>query len=197
MPCFMIPDSILKEIEAACARFWWRTTLNHKRVHWKKWSVLCQPKATGGMGFKNLSVFNQALLSKQVWRIIQKPQSLIAQVLKVKYFPYSSIWEAEALSSASNVWKSVLWDRNLVAQGMRWRVGDGSNISIYNSRWIPLPWNFKVISPRTLPSNSKVADLLDESGRWNIPLILQKFLNFEAKFILALPRPTIGSYPEV
>ncbi|KAL5557467.1 hypothetical protein UlMin_039703 [Ulmus minor] len=165
MSCLMIPDSILKEIEVACVWFWWGTTLDHKRVHWKKWSDLCQPKATGGMGFKDLSVFNQALLGKQVWRIIQKPQSLIAQVLKAKYFPFSSIWEAKALSNASHMWKSVFWGRNLVAPSMRWRVGDGSDISIYHSRWIPLPWNFKVISPRTLPNNFIVADLLDESGR--------------------------------
>ncbi|KAL5545492.1 hypothetical protein UlMin_005179 [Ulmus minor] len=124
MTCFMIPDSILKEIEAACARFWWGSTLDHKRVHWKKWSDLCQPKAAGGMGFKDLSLFNQTLLGKQVWRITQKPQSLVAQVLKARYFPYSSIWEAEALSKASYVWKSILWGRNLVAHGMRWRVGN-------------------------------------------------------------------------
>ncbi|KAL5567359.1 hypothetical protein UlMin_030523 [Ulmus minor] len=165
MTCFMIPDSILKEIEAACARFWWGSSPDHKRVHWKKWSDLCQPKAAGGMGFKDLSLFNQALLGKQVWRITQKPHSLVAQVLKARYFPCSSIWEAEALSSASYVWKSILWGRNLVAHGMRWRVGNGSQISVYNSRWIP---------------------------QWNAPLVSQLFLDFEAKLILALPRPALG-----
>ncbi|KAL5545509.1 hypothetical protein UlMin_005196 [Ulmus minor] len=146
------------------------------------------------MGFKDLSLFNQALSGKQVWRIIQKPQSLFAQVLKARYFPYSSIWEAEALSNASYVWKSILWGRNLVAHGMRWRVGNGSKISVYNSRWIPMPQNFKVCSPRTLPNNSLVADLLDENGSWNAPLISHKFLNYEAKIILALPRPVVGSF---
>ncbi|KAL5566077.1 hypothetical protein UlMin_029241 [Ulmus minor] len=33
MSCFMISDSILKEIEAACPRFWWGSTPDHKRVH--------------------------------------------------------------------------------------------------------------------------------------------------------------------
>ncbi|KAL5563032.1 hypothetical protein UlMin_032779 [Ulmus minor] len=66
MSCFILPDSIVKEIEAACARFWWGSTPEHRRVHWKKWRDICSPKAMGGMGFKNLSVFNQALLGKQV-----------------------------------------------------------------------------------------------------------------------------------
>ena len=118
------------------------------------------------MGFRDLSVFNQAMLGKKVWRLVNMPSSLAARVLKAKYYPSSSIWEAKALSNASYMWKSVLWGRNLVAQGMRWKVGDGYDISIYHSRWIPLLWNFKVISPRILPNNSIVADLLDESGRW-------------------------------
>ena len=32
MSCFIITDSIIKDIAAACARFWWGTTLDHKRV---------------------------------------------------------------------------------------------------------------------------------------------------------------------
>ncbi|KAL5571251.1 hypothetical protein UlMin_020848 [Ulmus minor] len=34
--CFIIPDSIIKDIEAVCARFWWGSTSDYKRVHWKK-----------------------------------------------------------------------------------------------------------------------------------------------------------------
>ena len=29
MSCFILPDSIVKEIEAACARFWWGSTPEH------------------------------------------------------------------------------------------------------------------------------------------------------------------------
>ena len=64
MSCFIILDSIIKDIEAACTRFWWGTTLNHKRVHWKIWKDLCKVKAVGGLGFKDLSIFNQDVLGK-------------------------------------------------------------------------------------------------------------------------------------
>ena len=53
MSCFIIPVNIIEEIEGACARFWW---------HQKKWRELCSTKAFGGMGFKDLTMFNQALL---------------------------------------------------------------------------------------------------------------------------------------
>ena len=57
MSCFIIPDSIIKDIEVACV-FWRGTTSDHKRVHWKKWSDLCQPKANDRLGFKDLAVFS-------------------------------------------------------------------------------------------------------------------------------------------
>ncbi|KAL5551512.1 hypothetical protein UlMin_001688 [Ulmus minor] len=66
MSYFIILDSIIKEIEAACARFWCGYTPDHQKVYWMKWKNLCQPKAIGGMRFRDLSLFNQALLGKQV-----------------------------------------------------------------------------------------------------------------------------------
>ncbi|KAL5580419.1 hypothetical protein UlMin_012861 [Ulmus minor] len=192
MSCFILPDSIIQDIEAACARFWWGSSADHKKVHWKRWIDLCKPKSEGGLGFRHLAHFNQALLGKQVWRFLQRPNSLLYRVFKAKYFHSSTIWHASANSKASYVWKSILWGRNLVAKGIRWRVGDGRSISVYNSRWIPTPHSFMVNSPRTLPADSLVSELLDNAGRWNTQLIRDSFLDFEAKKILQIPRSSLN-----
>ncbi|KAL5546570.1 hypothetical protein UlMin_006257 [Ulmus minor] len=139
MSCFIIPDSIVKEIEATCARFWW---------------------------------------GKHVWRFLHRLVSLVPRVFKAKYFPYSSTWEALATKNSSYIWKSILCGRNLIAKELRWRAGDGSSISIYNFRWIPLPRDYKVISPRSLPESSNVFDLLDEFGKCNVELVRNSFLDF-------------------
>jgi hypothetical protein len=39
-------------------------------------------------------MFNKALLAKQVWRILQNPNSLTGKIVQAKYFPHSSIMEA-------------------------------------------------------------------------------------------------------
>lgn len=69
-------------------------------------------------------------------------------------------------------------------------MGDESSISIYKSRWIQLPWDFKIISLRTLLDSSRVSDLLDEFGRWNVELVRNYYLTFDMNVILQLLRPS-------
>ncbi|KAL5537594.1 hypothetical protein UlMin_044858 [Ulmus minor] len=118
-----------------------------------------------------------SILGKQVWRFIQRPNSLLSQVFKAKYFHSSTIWHAPANSKASYMWKSILWGQNLVAKGIRWRVGDGRSISVYNSRWTPFLLG---------------DDLLDNDGRWKTQLIRDSFLDFEAEKIIQIPRSSLN-----
>jgi hypothetical protein len=43
------------------------------------------------MGFQDMRLFNQALLSRQAWRLIQFPDSLCAQLLKAKYYQRGTV----------------------------------------------------------------------------------------------------------
>ena len=44
-------------------------------------------KGKGGMGFRDLKLFNLALLAKQGWRLQTNTSSLFYRVYKAKYFP--------------------------------------------------------------------------------------------------------------
>ena len=90
-----------------------------------KWQDLCKPKSQGGMGFKGLAFFNDALLAKQTWHLLHDTDSLFYQVLKVKFFPNSTIMEAKNPRNASYAWKSILKGRDVIKRGAAWRIGSG------------------------------------------------------------------------
>ena len=50
------------------------------------WDVVTRPKYMGGMGFRDLEIFNLALLSRQAWGILNDEGSLSARIVKYVYF---------------------------------------------------------------------------------------------------------------
>lgn len=87
--------SICRDIERIIARYWWSNGAGGG-IHWKKWSELCRSKFDGGMGFRELTFFNQALLCKQAWRLLEFPTSLLAKMFKARYYAESDFMEADS-----------------------------------------------------------------------------------------------------
>ena len=54
------------------------------------------------------TIFNLAMLAKQVWRLLPELQSLCARVLRAKYYSDGCLLKAKAKSGSSFTWQSVL-----------------------------------------------------------------------------------------
>ncbi|XP_021714646.1 uncharacterized protein LOC110682599 [Chenopodium quinoa] len=117
MGVYRFPSGLIQEIHSMMARFWWGSNEIGRKIHWKSWDALCQPKFLGGVGFRDLGVFNQALLGKQIWRLATNEGSLVSRVLKAKYYPNTSIFEAALGPVSSYSWQRLWSSKALKAEG--------------------------------------------------------------------------------
>ncbi|KAG7617742.1 putative ribonuclease H domain, reverse transcriptase zinc-binding domain-containing protein [Arabidopsis thaliana] len=192
MACFLLPKTVCKQIISVLADFWWRNKQEAKGMHWKAWDHLSRPKAEGGIGFKDIEAFNLALLGKQMWRMLSRPESLMAKVFKSRYFHKSDPLNAPLGSRPSFVWKSIHASQEILRQGARAVVGNGEDIIIWRHKWLDskpasAALRMQRVPPQEYASVSsilKVSDLIDESGReWRKDVIEMLFPEVERKLI--------------
>ena len=133
--------------------------------------------------------FNLAMLAKQVWRILTNPSSLVARVLKARYFPMGDILNAKLGSSPSYSWRSIHNSLEIIRRDTRWRMGNGKRIHIWEDRWLPTPSTYKVISPQNHNFEfPMVSSLIDPDTKWwKIEVLHSTFLPFEMETILKIP----------
>ena len=79
--------------------------------------------------------------------------------------------------------------QNLVRKGVRWRVGNGSNIHICEDKWLPSSSTYKIASPRQfLHQDTRVSELIDQnSASWKVNVLDVLFFPHEANVIKGIP----------
>lgn len=103
---------------------------------------------------------------------MEEPNSLVARVLKAKYFPKTVFLHVGIIiQGCSHVYKSLMWGHQLLWKGLLWQDGNGLNIDFFKDLWIPRPTSLKVITPSS-GHTIKVADLIDPISRqWDVQKI--------------------------
>jgi hypothetical protein len=102
------------------------------------------PKGKDGMGFRDLQSFNLAMLAKQVWRLLSDPDSHCARVLRAQHYPNGKLLNVKLKSGGSYTWQSILASIECFKEGYIWRVGDGTEIKIWEDNRIPGSHNLKI-----------------------------------------------------
>ena len=168
MSCFLLPNQWCADLNSLTAKFWWGGGSGARKIHWSKWSDLCKPKENGGLGFRDWRAFNIALLAKQGWRLLTNTHSLFYRTFKAKYFSVGNFIRAKVGSNPSFIWRSFLEAREVLRDGIMWKVGNGCSIDIWLDRWTP-----EVLAEGAEAKGvCKVAELVDQDrGWWNEALI--------------------------
>ncbi|KAF3324376.1 hypothetical protein FCM35_KLT11843 [Carex littledalei] len=69
----------------------------------------------GGLGLRDISDTNKALILKNVWAIASQPDKPWVQAIAAKYFPRGAFWEIERRYACSALWRHLV---NLKLSGL-------------------------------------------------------------------------------
>jgi hypothetical protein len=184
MSCFRLPTGVCKKMRTYITNFWWGSSINNHKLHWQKWSKLTRSKHNGGMGFRDMPLFNQAMLAKQGWRLLVNPDSLVAKVLKGKYYPQGDFLSATKRKRSSETWRAILCGREALKKGLIKRIGPGDLVNIW-SNWIAGLRSMKLMVRVDGVNWETVNDLFVPGTRvWNEQLVRPSFLPLDVEEIL-------------
>lgn len=169
---FVLPKGCLQQIQSLCSRFLWTGKVTDCGVAKIAWSTVCLPKKEGGLGFRNLEIWNKTLCLKLLWMLYIPNPSLWASWIKKYRIGDESLWSLDANKAGSGTWRSLLNLRPLAANFLRAEVGNGERISFWWDIWTPLGrliTLFGDTGPRELsiPLFASVADSCDDNG-WRL-----------------------------
>jgi hypothetical protein len=191
MACFKLPRGLCQKLNALIRDFWWGSRKGQRRTCWVSWEEMTTPKFAGGLGFRDIELFNLALLAQRAWRLLQNPETLNAQILKAVYYPNTDLLNASLGAHPLQVWRSILEGRDIMLQGLVRRIGTGEQTRAWDENWLPRD---EVRRPITcLESNAPqlVSDFIDQtSASWDLQKLQRFFLPMDVEVITMIPLST-------
>lgn len=164
MSLFKLPTSLCNGPNSIFSNFWWGSYGDARNISLCSWEKLCKRKEECGMEFKNLLLFFKALLAKQAWQILSNPSLLSSKVLRAKYLRHYRFLETKTKVGSSHIWQGILWERDILIEGVPEWIGDGRTTLIKRDSWIPKE---SIFHPTTVIhySSMTVAKLINQKNR--------------------------------
>lgn len=110
-------------------------------------------------------------------RLIHFPSSLLARILKGRYYRNSNPLMVEKSNAPSYGWTSILAAKELLKKGLRRTIGTGENTFVWSDPWIPTtPPRPPADSGMSQDPTLLVSQLLDPiSKEWNLDKMTELF----------------------
>lgn len=108
MSVFQLPAAVCEILDAKTRAFYW-SRKERQNLHTLQWQLLCRPRRQGGLHFKHVRRFNQALLLSKYWKFFVDSPSLWVQLLRNKYIPHSRFLSPSGFYRASPFWRGFFF----------------------------------------------------------------------------------------
>ncbi|XP_062104256.1 uncharacterized protein LOC133815430 [Humulus lupulus] len=179
MSIFLLPKSVINEIDSLCRRFLWGTSRgndNRSKLHLTAWNQVCLPKCLGGIGFKEGAKWNMVLLAKYIWVVSTKQDILWVKWIDAVYLKGKSFWEYNLQSDVSWYWRKLIKMREFISREML-------DKAVVNSKLKTSKLYFQMINKEKVPSASVI---------WcNLSLPKHRFILWQASLKHLLTRDNL------
>jgi hypothetical protein len=91
---FPILASVAKRIESIHCDFLWGGMGEEFKHHLVNWTKVCTPIREGGLGIRNLKLFDRTLIGKWQWRFASEPDAQWRKVVEAKYGSVRGGWHS-------------------------------------------------------------------------------------------------------
>jgi hypothetical protein len=147
---FSIPSSVVYCIEKLQRDFLWGGVGEEFKYHLVSWSKVCSPISEGGLGIRNLRIFNKALLGKWLWRYSHEREAWWKSIVDANYGSSWAGWCSldPHRSHRVGIWKNIRKGWSLFCSHIRLILGNGSKIRFWDEVWceeMPLKKAFPVL----------------------------------------------------
>lgn len=129
MQSIAIPVSTCNEIDRIYRNFLWGHEENTRKIHTVNCNDICKPRNMGGLGLRKVCDFNVAFLTKMAWQSNQ--DKLWVRDFRDKYVKEADFLHPPNYMNGSWRWKSILKGKNIVSEGVKWKVGNRNSINFW------------------------------------------------------------------
>ncbi|KAJ9541973.1 hypothetical protein OSB04_028479 [Centaurea solstitialis] len=158
MAVFLIPSGVVHEIEKLCRDFLWAQGDSSKGKCKIAWNMVCRPVHCGGLGFRRLSLWNRALLARNIWAIITNRDCWWVSWVKTFAFRHAFFWTVKKTTRWSWVLSKIMSIRSDIRHLVTVRIGDGESTNAWEDNWLPCGHLASFIPYRLVHSTGFTAD---------------------------------------
>ncbi|PON81969.1 hypothetical protein TorRG33x02_222920 [Trema orientale] len=164
------PSSLLSKLTSAIWNFIWSGSILHRKPVQVSWKLCCRPKVEGGLGLRDLSTLNKALLKKFAWRILTVDSDLFAYLCARFFMRNGNV----LMRRKSSIWPGLRPLCIDLRKESCWLIGRHSKVKFWTENWMGSPLIDLVSSNLGLePSLDSVVEI---SSLTQVGLYLQLFL---------------------
>ena len=138
---FRVPKKVVNKLVRLQRNFLWDGASEQNKIAWIKWEAVCMPKEEGGLGVKDITSFNVALMGKWKWELFQSQGELWVRLLNSKYGGWRGLSEHPRPAKESIWWRDLkklcqhTQQGQLLNNSIRWQVGCGNQAKFWEDSW--------------------------------------------------------------